>query len=170
MELSDFTAMLHLDYLSLDEEFPLQTALFTTVAHRLQSFNLVTDNYLPALLTREKDFPTGLDPVHCHIAIPHLDASFHSKAFLYFCRLKEPLSFTKMGSKNEHFPVKLVFFLGFTNPQSQLRVLQRLMILFQRSDALNSLCATDSKTEIFNLLYVALAEPSRKDGQRHEIS
>lgn len=170
MELSDFTAMLHLDYLSLEEKFSSQTDLFTTVAERLQAFNLVTDAYLPALLTREKDFPTGLDPAHCHIAIPHLDASFHSKAFLYFCRLKEPLSFTKMGSKTEHLSVKLVFFLGFTNPQSQLRVLQRLMILFQRSDVLRTLSTTNSQAEIFNLLYVALAEPSRKDGQRHEIS
>lgn len=108
--------------------------LFEEVAQELELLGYVKDSYLEALIKRERNFPTGLKTNYCNIAIPHTEANHVKKPFIYLVQLQDKLNFQNMGNSNEKLSVKLIFFLGITDPKNQTVLLSSLMELFQTKD------------------------------------
>lgn len=56
------------------------------------------ESYIQALITREQEFPTGLDVDGVGVAIPHTDVSHVIKPGIAIAVLEKPIDFIQMGS------------------------------------------------------------------------
>ena len=68
---------------------------------------IVKDNFVNAVIQREKEFPTGLN-TSIPIALPHADASFTVREGFSVAILKEPVDFGDMSDSQNILKVKLV--------------------------------------------------------------
>lgn len=110
------------------------------------------ESYIDALLTREKDFPTGLDIEGLGVAIPHTDVSHVNKAGIAIGVLKKPVTFIQMGSDDEEIGVKLVFMLAVTDPNAHIDELQRIIEIIQDKDVLEKLFTVTDKDTIIEVI------------------
>nr|WP_296964433.1 PTS sugar transporter subunit IIA [uncultured Mediterraneibacter sp.] len=110
------------------------------------------ESYIDALLTREKDFPTGLDIDGLGVAIPHTDVSHVNKAGIAIGVLKKPVTFIQMGSDDEEIGVKLVFMLAVTDPNAHIDELQRIIEIIQDKDVLEKLFTVTDKDTIIEVI------------------
>ena len=110
------------------------------------------ESYIDALITREKDFPTGLDIDGMGVAIPHTDVSHVNKAGIAIGVLKKPVTFIQMGSDDEEIGVKLVFMLAVTDPNAHIDELQRIIEIIQDKDILEKLFTVTDKDTIIEVI------------------
>ena len=110
------------------------------------------ESYIDALITREKDFPTGLDIDGLGVAIPHTDVSHVNKAGIAIGVLKKPVTFIQMGSDDEEIGVKLVFMLAVTDPNAHIDELQRIIEIIQDKDVLEKLFTVTDKDTIIEVI------------------
>nr|WP_296101737.1 PTS sugar transporter subunit IIA [uncultured Mediterraneibacter sp.] len=110
------------------------------------------ESYIDALITREKDFPTGLDIDGLGVAIPHTDVSHVNKAGIAIGVLKKPVTFIQMGSDDEEVGVKLVFMLAVTDPNAHIDELQRIIEIIQDKDVLEKLFTVTDKDTIIEVI------------------
>ena len=110
------------------------------------------ESYIDALLTREKDFPTGLDIDGLGVAIPHTDVSHVNKAGIAIGVLKKPVTFIQMGSDDEEIGVKLVFMLAVTDTNAHIDELQRIIEIIQYKDVLEKLFTVTDKDTIIEVI------------------
>ncbi|MDD3404010.1 MAG: PTS sugar transporter subunit IIA [Hespellia sp.] len=107
---------------------------------------LIDDDYLPAILTREADYPTGLElPVP--IAIPHIDTGV-KRSFVSITTLDEPVVFKSMDRSGDDVEARIVFVFGITDPNTQLEILKKFARSFSDKEKMMSLVETDSKKEL----------------------
>lgn len=135
----------------LDEELPSATLALTRLADSLQAAGQVNDQFKAALLTRERQFPTGLQTKTLGVALPHAAPEFVEHEQLGLLRLKRPVIFRQMGD-NAEVAVQLVFILALKEPQQQLAMLQALMQLFQNEAAVQKLMTLTDQNDIITLL------------------
>ena len=110
------------------------------------------ESYIDALITREKDFPTGLDIDGLGVAIPHTDVSHVNKAGIAIGVLKKPVTFIQMGSDDEEVGVKLVFMIAVTDPNAHIDELQRIIEIIQDKDVLEKLFTVTDKDTIIEVI------------------
>ena len=110
------------------------------------------ESYIDALITREKDFPTGLDIDGLGVAIPHTDVSHVNKAGIAIGVLKKPVTFIQMGSDDEEVGVKLGFMLAVTDPNAHIDELQRIIEIIQDKDVLEKLFTVTDKDTIIEVI------------------
>lgn len=110
------------------------------------------ESYVDALITREKDFPTGLDIDGLGVAIPHTDVSHVNKAGIAIGVLQKPVTFIQMGSDDEEVGVKLVFMLAVTDPNAHIDELQRIIEIIQDKDVLEKLFTVTDKDTIIEVI------------------
>jgi len=112
----------------------------------------VKESYLPAILEREKQFPTGLPTEGVGVAIPHADTEHVIKPGISIATLNEPVKFNVMGSLNEQVEVSIIFMLALTDPNMQLELLQNLVQVLQNKELLHSLTKIKDKSDFIYLL------------------
>lgn len=112
----------------------------------------VKESYLPAILERERKFPTGLPTEGVGVAIPHADTEHVIKPGISIATLKEPVKFNVMGSPNEQVNVSIIFMLALTEPNMQLELLQNLVLVLQNKELLLSLSKIKHKSDLTHLL------------------
>lgn len=112
----------------------------------------VKDSYVNALITREKEFPTGLDVDGVGVAIPHTDVSHVNKAGIAIGVLKNPVTFVQMGTDDEEVEVGLVFMLAVVNPNEHIDQLQRIIAIIQDKDVLNNIQKVKDVNQIIELI------------------
>ena len=59
------------------------------------------ESYVDALIAREEEYPTGLDVDGMGVAIPHTSVEHVKKAGIAIAALKQPVTFTQMGTDDE---------------------------------------------------------------------
>lgn len=126
--------------------------LFAEVAQELEALGYVEATYLEALIKREHDFPTGLRTNYCNIAIPHTDAVHVKTPFIYLVQLQEEVDFQNMGNSSEELRVKLIFFLGITEPKNQTILLSTLMEHFQTENFSRAILEEKDTNQLENKL------------------
>lgn len=119
-----------------------QKNLFEKIGSVLAEKDFVSEEYAEKLYEREKQFPTGLATRTLGVAIPHTDSKYVKKPFIMIIKPKSEVAFHQMGT----FPAdqvvvypKIIFVLGFTKDDMQLKILQTLMNLFDNQEAMNLL-------------------------------
>ncbi|MFD1415754.1 PTS sugar transporter subunit IIA [Oceanobacillus jeddahense] len=130
----EFKSLFNSQLMKLNHSSQNQEELFEEVARELVSLEYVNESYQEALVQREQSFPTGLKTNYCNIAIPHTDAEHVRKPFIYLVQLQDEVEFHNMGDSSEEISVKLVLFLGITDPKNQTILLSTLMEHFQTEE------------------------------------
>ncbi len=110
------------------------------------------DSYVEALKEREAGYPTGLDIDGLGVAIPHTDVSHVNKAATAIAVLKNPVTFTQMGTDDETTEVKLVFMLAVKDPNIHIDKLQTIITIIQDKTVLKQLLKAESKQEIIDII------------------
>lgn len=128
-----------------------RTAALSMVADELIRKDIVKASYEPAIIQREKDFPTGLNAPSIGVAIPHTDAVHVNKPQIAVARLAEPVSFLQMGD-GANVDVRLLFMLALKEPHAQLATLQKLMALIQDEAAVKDLLAAATPSDVIRIL------------------
>jgi len=116
----------------------------------------VKDTYLNAVLTREKEFPTGLRTMDVHVAIPHCDVGHCLKPGIAVGILSAPVQFFEMATYDQIVDTEIIFLLAITEPEHQVVWLSRLVTLFQTPGFLTNLNNTENREEAYQILTEAL--------------
>ncbi|MGE6631058.1 PTS sugar transporter subunit IIA [Bacillus sp. NPDC077027] len=124
----------------------------TYVADQLKLNGYIKSSFLPAVLEREKTYPTGLPLASFGVAIPHTDPEHVNQPAIGVATLKEPVIFRMMGNPNEMVQAKVVFVLAISEPDKQLVMLERLMQLFRKEEVMLQLANMTSPSEAANLI------------------
>ncbi|MFB5662235.1 PTS sugar transporter subunit IIA [Alteribacillus sp. HJP-4] len=144
-------------YYNIDSQNIYQ--LFEKIGSLLIASEYVEPTFTTALIEREKHFPTGLQLEGITIAIPHTDVEHIREPFIAAAKTTEPLKVGDMGNTDNQFDVSYFFFLGITEPEEQVEVLQYLMNLFSDKRFVNALKAASNESE----LYEAIQNPVRSE-------
>ena len=125
--------------------------VLSILATELYDRGYVKDTYKDAIIQREKNNPTGLPTMGVKVALPHTDTIHVNEPAIALGILEEPVIFEDMGS-GEELEVEIVFMLAVKNPSAQVKVLKKLIDLFQDSELLISLKNSENKSEAYRLI------------------
>jgi len=128
---------------------------------------LVDETYLPAILKRESEYPTGL-PFALPIAIPHIDTGCKT-SFVSVMTLNEPVDFMSMDLSGDVLPTKIVFVFGILDPSQQLEILKQFAVSFANQERIEKLLEIEDKddflTELNDLLGGLLDHQEEEKGE-----
>ncbi|HWQ74552.1 MAG TPA: PTS sugar transporter subunit IIA [Syntrophomonas sp.] len=111
----------------------------------------VTDSYLEAVLEREKLYPTGLPTEIMKVALPHsTDRSHVQKPGIFIAQLAKPVAFKEMGEGERDVMAEMVFMLAVKGDLEQLTVLQNIVGMFTKPEALTALKHAKTSSDIIN--------------------
>jgi galactitol PTS system EIIA component len=150
----------------LNLEGEKDSEIIQIMAENLVDQGLVKESFVPAILKREDEFPTGLPTEGVSVAIPHTDAEHVRKKTLSVGVLKQPVDFKIMGNNSKTTSVQLVFMLAMDKADSQLNLLQRLIEIFQNANLLRDILNQSNATDIKNLLEEKLEMVDFKGGEK----
>lgn len=135
----------------LDYEITSRENALSALSDSLYAADQVTSEFKNSILSRESNFPTGLQTKTIGVAIPHTNADKVISEQMGFLRLKDPVIFNQMGD-NKKINVKLIFMLALKNPDKQLHMLQTLMQLFQNKDSIDQILKVDTTDEFVRVM------------------
>jgi PTS system galactitol-specific IIA component len=118
----------------------------------LQKRGFVRESFVPAVLKREKDFPTGLPTAEIGVAIPHTDIEHVLRPAIAVGVLSEPVEFAEMGNPDGRVPVQLVCVLAILEPDKIIRMLQSLVTMFQSPAVLRQIVQARSAAKVVHVL------------------
>lgn len=114
----------------------------------------VYPGYPEDVITREKQWATGLPTLPVGVAIPHaLNPDNVVTAQIAACRLNAPVKFAQSGGTetDEDIDVRLVFVLALKDPKSQLHLLQKLMVAISDDEMLTALVRAGNPADFSNI-------------------
>ena len=117
----------------------------------------VLPGYPRDVIAREKQWATGLPTEPYGVAIPHALTPLNVvTAQVAACRLKTPVKFCQSGGTpgEDDVECSVVFVLALKDPQSQLSLLQKLMVAISNEAMLTALREAASPQE-FNDIFTS---------------
>lgn len=151
------TSMLHEDLVFLNYKATNLENLIRDFSQILYTKGYVKESYASALLSREQQFPTGLNTPGINIAMPHTYPEHVNKPAILVATLDKPIAFHEMGNNNNTVQAKLIFMLAVTDPKGHLEILSKLMSIFSQEDKLLDLYNSSQPKEIIDKLNKILA-------------
>ncbi|WP_170875311.1 PTS sugar transporter subunit IIA [Virgibacillus pantothenticus] len=142
------------ELIMLDLEVNTKEEALAMIGEKLYKLGFVTKDYVEGVLEREGKYPTGLPTVPYGVAIPHTDPDKVIEAKIAFATLKNPVTFSAMGSHSTEVEVKMVFMLALNNPNDQLEMLQKLTAIFQDEKIVSQLGNIKSIKDFHQLVYL----------------
>ena len=127
-------------------------SLFTEVGKKLHELGYVKETYIPAIIQREKDFPTGLALENFNVAIPHTDTIHIEKPFVAVVRNQSTIPFIHMGTADMKIDIDFFFFLGIKEAHGQVDLLQTLMDRFNNKEFVQSIKDASNKSNLYSYL------------------
>lgn len=137
------------DCIFLDVEVKTDEEAITYIAEKLHEQGFVKAEFIPKVLEREKNFPTGLNCGGINVAVPHSDCELVNKKCLGICILKNPVAFHQMDSPADTVPVSVLFLFALTEPHAHIEMLQKVFEFIQKQELLMQLVtATDMESVV----------------------
>jgi len=139
------------------------------LGQRALQHGYIEEPFLQNILEREESYPTGLE-TSLPIALPHV-GEYCNRSFLSMAVLKKPVGFYSMDGSGKELKVEIVFLFGITNPQNQVKVLQKFIQVFQHRDYLQMLKDATDSDQALRLLkrlldsFLIIETLSGKDGE-----
>lgn len=109
-------------------------------------------SYVEALISREKEYPTGLNVDGFGVAIPHTDIQHVIRGGIAIGILKNPVTFIQMGSDDEEVDVQIIFMLAVANPNEHIENLQKIITIIQDKEILIKLSKVSDSKEIIEII------------------
>lgn len=123
--------------------------VLSKLVDKLIKQDLVKEEYKKAILSREREYPTGLPSSVPMVAIPHADYNLVNQTSIAVATLKEPVTFNNMESVKEEVDVQIVILLAIKEPHGQIEMLQRIISFIQsdvkKVELLNSVTNEEMK-------------------------
>ncbi|WP_313627723.1 PTS sugar transporter subunit IIA [Enterococcus italicus] len=132
--------------------FQTQEEVFKRVAFDAEKENLVSEDFFQGLVTREKEFPTGIPLGEFGAAIPHTDADLVKEEFVAIIVNEQLIDFKSMEDEHVIVPTKIIFLLGLNEPHAQLEMLQSLMGILQNQELLTDLSNVKGSQNLIELI------------------
>ncbi|HEY89885.1 MAG TPA: PTS sugar transporter subunit IIA [Thermoflexia bacterium] len=134
---------------------PLQavsaTDAITQLGAKLQAARCVKESWVQATIDREEVFATGLPTKEIGVAIPHTDVVHVLKQAIAVGVLEEPVEFMEMGNPDSTVLVRIVCALAVPRSESMVKVLQRLVKMFQSPETLRAIAGAGSAAKIVEI-------------------
>ena len=139
------------------EDAQNQKEIFRYIGNLLHDKGIVNEDFIDAIIEREKNYPTGLDlkPVADdipNVAIPHTETEYCNSKHIVFVKLNNPISFKNMIAPDQELEVKYLFFIINDGKDSQTNILSELMGFLTVADNVHTLESLESKEEIYQFL------------------
>lgn len=132
----------------LDIESSNANELFKVIADDLKNKGFVNEKYYDGLISREKDFLTGLQLEDYGVSIPHTDSETVKKDFIAVVRPSFPIMFSLMEDNDKNIPVDLCFFIGLKDGKKSPLVLVELISLIQNHKLILSILNENNREKI----------------------
>lgn len=134
-----------------------QTDVFKEVGNYLLSKDLVTADFVDALIEREANHPTGLDlaPVGDqlpNVAIPHTETEYCKTKAIVFVKLTHPIMFHNMIAPDQELDVTYLFFIINHDNSNQTNVLSGLMGFMTNEENMRTLEKLETPASIYEFL------------------
>ncbi|MGT2933067.1 PTS sugar transporter subunit IIA [Streptococcus catagoni] len=139
------------DLINLHVNAQNQSELLASLSEYLLEKDYVLESFKEAIVSREKEYPTGLQLENIAVAIPHTYAQHVKKPFIFINRLERPVSFIQMGTDDELLDVHYVMVLGISQPEEQTSLLSELMALFSDQSFIQALESTKDQMAVYQL-------------------
>lgn len=117
----------------------------------LYQSGFVKDTYIDAVISREKEYPTGLQLRTLAVAMPHT-AGVHVKTpAVCVARLKSPVVFGHMGDPDTKVQAEILFMMAIKDPDAQLETLQKVMRVFTDDAAVAQFAAANNRAALYEV-------------------
>jgi len=126
--------------------------VFEVLFNKLLENGYVKESFLEGIMTREKNFPTGLLLNGNNVAIPHTDPEHVLKPAIAVATLSKPVVFKNMANPQEDVYVNIVFMIVLDSVHSQIELLQQLIELIQNRSFLNAVLNADDSNEVIKII------------------
>ncbi len=136
--------------------------VLTRMGARLLERGYVNEDFIDAIIEREKNSPTGIAARGVGVALPHADVDYVNKASIMVGVLSKPVVFHEMVSDDE-VGVSIVFMLAIKDPNQQVIMLQRLVGIIQDEPSLHRIYRAKSRSEIAAIIKDKLGDEIRTD-------
>lgn len=113
------------DHFYYNQHFQSKEELFETLSKQLINEGYVKSGYYDALISREQNFPTGIES-KINLAIPHADPQKVNKSTFVIVTLAEPINFASMVEPEKILEVQMVILLVLTDGKDQIAFLKRI--------------------------------------------
>lgn len=140
------------DLILVGEQAASKEEVLSKLVERLRENGYVKDSFLPALLSREKSYPTGLQTKIVGVAIPHTDIGHVLKPTLAIATLANPVMFRAMDNPRQEIPVELIIVMAIKDSSMQLEALQKIMTVLQDENILTKICQSQQPKDILQAL------------------
>jgi PTS system galactitol-specific IIA component len=147
------------DLVFAQRDFSTAKEVITFLSRKLLEEDYVKESFLPAVIEREKKFPTGL-PTEVPVALPHTDAKHCNHSALAIATLKKPVLFGEMGNPNKKLEVRIVFLLALSDQSKQTEWIKLLLKLFQGPKFCKELLSFESNIELYRFVKSSLEQIS----------
>ena len=122
------------------------------LADEFMNSGVAKDSFFEGIITREKNFATGLSLDNMCVAIPHTDPEHVNRTQIGFMSLEEPVEFVEMGTDDKLIPVTMMFMMALKEAHQQLDMLMKLMDVFQNNDLMERFAKADTYEEYYELI------------------
>lgn len=134
-----------------------QEEIFSLIGKELQEKELVNEEFVNALLNREKNHPTGIDlsPVSeglPNAAIPHTETEYCIGRCIVFVKLEKAIKFYNMIAPDTKMDAKYLFFIINDQKENQTNVLSELMAFLTDADNVKALEELETEDELYKFL------------------
>lgn len=146
------TNLLDKDLIFLNSTPSNYTEALTELGNAMIAKDYANQDYIEALLKREKEFATGVPVDVAGVAIPHTDASFVKDNKIGLMIPNKPVNFGVMGADGEEIAVRLIILLGFADSQNHLSALQKVIESIQDPSFIEKLLSIETTEEAYACL------------------
>ncbi len=143
--------------------------LYKEMSQQLQSLDYVEDDFLTALLQREKEYPTGIEGNKINLSLPHVDAIHTKQNALFIYQLTEEIPFVRMDDHQKKVGVRLVFLLLIHDLEFHVKAISELTKIWTNDDIMEGLLFVKSKEELIQLLKTKLYEQCENITEKEEL-
>ncbi|WP_166667275.1 PTS sugar transporter subunit IIA [Companilactobacillus nuruki] len=144
-----FGYMVKSELIDLNIDAANEDDVFNYVAEQLKSNDYVNDGYLEAIKTREEKFPTGLLAPKITLAVPHVDAEYIKKPFVFIGKTTEPIDIKQMAI-NKDMQTDNFCFLGIKDGKGQAGLLKNIIYALRDDEFIDSISNANDNIKIFN--------------------
>lgn len=130
--------------------------LFQKMLARLEPMGYTKENWLDAMITRERAYATGLQTPTIGVAIPHADNCVN-KAYIAVVKPVKPVVFQPMGGIGDEVQAELIINLGIVREGGQVDMLQALMKVFMDDGAVVDIMVQHTPEELVTCIKRHLA-------------
>lgn len=135
--------LLHPEITFMDIEATDTEDLFKKMQAKLEPLGYTKDNWLDAMIERERNYATGLQTPTIGVAIPHADNCVN-KAYIAVVKPVKPVTFQPMGGIGDEVQAELIINLGIVREGGQVEMLQALMRIFMDDAAVADIMKQDT--------------------------